>query len=349
MEPSGETVKQPRVKDPEQAELELKMVKDIQAMPAEVQDRFKALLVLYDEANKINEEEDEEYRKLELKYEKLYAEVYAKRAKIINADADAVSPDLITKFEERQKELLDDKYATLEVPFCDVKPIANTPAGVSGFWIKALVAHKEIAMMISEKDRPILNYLQDVKLDLHEFPEYGYTLTFVFEKNSYFKQTELKKSFKMTQPNVIEECVGTTIEWMPGCDVTHEKKKKGKGKNKKTVVVKVDSFFNFFESIEISKPSEKEEAEGDDDEEGDDKAEQMDADFELGNTIKDDLVPLALEYYLGVIEQPEDDDDDDSGDEDLDEKPKKKSKSGKGDSESTPSASEAEGGAGGEG
>ena len=41
-------------------------------MPEEVKDRFKALLVLYQQVNVIDEEEDEEYRQLELKYEKLY-------------------------------------------------------------------------------------------------------------------------------------------------------------------------------------------------------------------------------------------------------------------------------------
>lgn len=57
----------------------------------------------------------------------------------------------------------------------------------------------------------------------------------------------------------------------------------------------------------------------------------MDEDFELGNSIKDDLIPLALEYFLGVIEQAdsdEEDEDDDDDDEDSDgaEKKKKKSK-----------------------
>lgn len=48
----------------------------------------------------------------------------------------------------------------------------------------------------------------------------------------------------------------------------------------------------------------------------------MDQDMELGNCIKDDLIPLALEYYLGVIEQPEsDDEDDDDEGSDSDEAP----------------------------
>jgi hypothetical protein len=117
---------------------------------------------------------------------------------------------------------------------------------------------------------------------------------------------------------------------MAGCDVTKTKKKKGKGKNKKNVTVKCDSFFNFFESIDVSKAEDEcsvKKADSDEEDEGDEKAEQMDMDFELGNTIKDDLVPLALEYYLGVVEQGEDSDDDmDDDSDDDDEKPKSKKK-----------------------
>jgi len=54
----------------------------------------------------------------------------------------------------------------------------------------------------------------------------------------------------------------------------------------------------------------------------------MDQDFELGNMFKDNIVPLALEYYLDVIDQgePEDSGSDKSGDsDDSDEdKPPKK-------------------------
>lgn len=53
--------------------------------------------------------------------------------------------------------------------------------------------------------------------------------------------------------------------------------------------------------------------------------------LEMADQFKDDLVPLALEYYLGVIEteDQEGDDDSDGGDDsDEDDKPKK-SKKGK--------------------
>lgn len=113
----------------------------------------------------------------------------------------------------------------------------------------------------------------------------------------------------MSKSNVIEKCEGCTINWTAGSDPTKMKKKKKQKKGGKktnvTVTVKCESFFNFFESIDAN--DEQPEVEKDDkgSDEGDHEhefGEKMDADLDLGNAFKDDLVPLALEYYLGVIE-----------------------------------------------
>ena len=162
----------------------------------------------------------------------------------------------------------------------------------------------------------------------------GYTLKFIFEKNSYFEGTEIKKTFEQSKPNVIEKCIGTEINWTAGSDPTKEKKKKkvkkaGGGKKTITKEIKCDSFFNFFETIELKEKDEKSKKKDDseEDEDEDDIGERMDADFDIGNDFKDDLIPLALEYYLGVIEQESDDDDEDGEGEDSDEgspSPKKK-------------------------
>ena len=68
--------------------------------------------------------------------------------------------------------------------------------------------------------------------------------------------------------------------------------------------MKVDSFFNFFETVELKEKDKKGGKAGNDsDEEGEnDVGEKMDEDYDLGNDFKDDLIPLALKYYLGVIE-----------------------------------------------
>lgn len=173
-----------------------------------------------------------------------------------------------------------------------------------------MCANPTIAQKICEKDRPILGYLQNIALEQHS-NGFGFDLTFLFDKNSYFKEESLKKTFVMCKQNVIEKCIGSTIQWSPGCDPTKTKKKKGKGKKKTTVLVKAESFFNFFETVDTEK-SEKpknekadEKADDDsaeDDEDRDPQAEQMEQDFDLGSTIRDELVPNALEYYLGIVQ-----------------------------------------------
>lgn len=155
-----------------------------------------------------------------------------------------------------------------------MKDIQNTTKGVSGFWLRAMIGNNAVNSHIVEKDRAILAYLEDITLELHEKGQ-GYTLKFVFEKNSYFDGTELKKTFTMSKPNVIEKCVGTEIKWTSGSDPTKEKKKKKikQGGKKKTVTreVKCDSFFNFFETIELTEQEKKGGKEGKEDSEEDDE------------------------------------------------------------------------------
>lgn len=178
-------------------------------------------------------------------------------------------------------------------------------------------------------------FLQDITCKLHE-DGYGFDIIFTFEKNDYFTNTELKKTYKMTKQNIIERCEGTVIVWKEGKNIT-EKKVKKKSKNKKnaaartvTKTVEQESFFNYFKTIDM--PDEKDLKEEQDEEEktlGD----KMDEDFDMGNEFKDQLIPLALEYYMEVIEDEEDDCDSCEGehqhDKDSDEDDEPKASKGK--------------------
>jgi len=57
----------------------------------------------------------------------------------------------------------------------------------------------------------------------------------------------------------------------------------------------------------------------------------MDMDLELGSEIKDNIVPLILELYLGIVDLGDSSDDEDGSDSDGDQppKPKKGGKKGK--------------------
>jgi nucleosome assembly protein 1-like 1 len=241
--------------------------------------------------------------------------VYNKRKDLLTGKSE-VDETLVKAFDERKAiRVASDKYAGIEVEICDVNAIQNTTKGVSGFWLRAMLSNKMIASTIMEKDRAILAYLNDIRLDLHEHDN-GFTLFFDFESNSYFTNPKLTKKYHMSGNNVIEKCEGCEIKWTAGSDPTKTKKKKKQKKGGKktnvTVTVKCESFFNFFETVDASCDDDHADKDEDDEEGGHDGCgEKIDADYELGNCFKDDLLPLALEYYLGVIEQESDGDDDD--------------------------------------
>ena len=139
----------------------------------------------------------------------------------------------------------------------------------------------------------------------------------------------------MKHKGMVDKTVSTQITWKQNCDPTMQKKKKKRGGKKVNVTVPCKSFFNFFKDKDPNKTM------GEGDDEQDDEESDMQDQQETADQIKDDLVPLALEYYLGVIEIDDDDDDDDSDDgsgddkkkdgddSDGDDKPKKKKKKGK--------------------
>jgi hypothetical protein len=92
-------------------------------MPEGVKDRFKAIKVLYDQCGDLDEEEEKCYRALEVKYEKLYAEIYEQRALLVKGDID-VEAHYLDKYEYRAENLKQDaKYADVDVMPADVKSI----------------------------------------------------------------------------------------------------------------------------------------------------------------------------------------------------------------------------------
>jgi hypothetical protein len=78
--------------------------------------------------------------------------------------------------------------------------------------------------MISEKDRPILGYLINIYLVLHdESRGEGFDLIFTFSQNGYFKGTEIKKEMIMKHKGILDRTVSTQIEWKDACDPTKKK------------------------------------------------------------------------------------------------------------------------------
>lgn len=121
---------------------------------------------------------------------------------MLSGNQDSIDEKLVENFNQRDLILTAGigagLYTAVETTHVETKEIVNVPFGVPGFWLKAMCANKHVTAEIKEKDRAILGYLADIQLEQHD-NDFGFDLIFKFDKNSYFNNTELKKSFAMKQ------------------------------------------------------------------------------------------------------------------------------------------------------
>lgn len=304
----------------------------IQSLPKIVKRRIKALKKLQFEATKIEAEFYREVHRLECEYAAKYAPLFDKRATMVTGqyepndeEADWPSDDekddeLATgkkdpasgdsKDEVKNKANLEDKSEDK----ANEESEENTK-GIPGFWLTIFKNVDMLSEMIQPHDEPILNHLQDIKVEFKEKDPMGFTLEFIFEPNDYFENTKITKEYIMRSepeqedpfsfegPEIIK-CNGCKIDWKKGKNVTVKTvKKKQKHKASGTTrtiqrTVQSDSFFNFF-----SPPSPPEDEEMDEDTEA-----LLAADFEIGHFIRERIVPRAVLYFTGEALENEEDD-----------------------------------------
>lgn len=204
-----------------------------------------------------------------------------------------------------------------------------------GFWLAALKNHSVAGSFVMEHDIPALNHLVDVRSAT--LPEgKGFKLTFEFSENEFFTNSVLTKTYfvdnlwaDMSEPDLVK-VEATAVDWKPGKNLTVEtvtvkpKKKGRKSQGPKTVTRSRPSFFAFFTPFN---PDEEEEEEGEDDEDeaAHEKFERLQMDFHLGTLIHSNLLPNAVDWYVGDVDESDDefegegdDEDDDEDDEDGD-------------------------------
>lgn len=257
--------------------------------------------------------------------------------------------ELRDKIAELQKEyqpkldaILKDRTTELSKTHAASKDAKATPA-IPRFWLDVLLASDEFGEIIQEYDEPLLEYLDSIEtsnLDPTD-EDKGFIVTFKFNPNPFFKNTEIRKVYTLVRSNEFTDQLEITriesdeIEWNEGKNVTVEivtKKKSGGGARKKKSAAKEEprpSFFRFFRTIdEDNLPSElgDYEEEEDEDEMGDQTMDHlqmiMQDDWESAVALKDLIIPRAIRWYTGeavdVMEGSDEDDDEDDDDDDDD-------------------------------
>jgi len=111
-----------------------------------------------------------------------------------------------------------------------------------------------------------------------------------------------------------ERAVGCEIRWKEEKNLTQEvevKRQRNKATNKTRVVRRskpAESFFNFFTPPEAVSEEDEDEM---DEEELKDLQESLEMDYQLGQDLKDRVIPRAIDYFTGKALEWEDEDDED--------------------------------------
>ncbi|KAI1542257.1 hypothetical protein PtrCC142_003255 [Pyrenophora tritici-repentis] len=171
-----------------------------------------------------------------------------------------------------------------------------------------------LAEMITDRDEAALKHLTDVRMEYLDRP--GFRLIFEFEENEFFTNKTITKTYFYQEENgyggdfIYDHAEGDKVDWKAGKDLTVriESKKQRNKNTKQTRVVKktvpTESFFNFFDP---PKPPQ------DDDDATSDIEERLELDYQLGEDIKEKLIPRAIDWFTGEALQYENIEDFDEG------------------------------------
>jgi len=259
---------------------------EINQLPAEVKGRINALKNLQLNTIKAEAEYYREVQQLDIKFQAKFDEIHQKQAKVINGSHEPSGPEV--QWDSHQSQDTD-----VESNKSGVHP--DYPEGVKGipkFWLHVFKNANEDCLMglVEPHDEKVLSHMKDLTVSLRTD---GFTLHFHFEENPFFSNQVLSKDYTYSEgpepesplnydgPEIIAT-KGCSIDWKEGKDVTSLVDKidtHGKMREEEK-----DSFFNFFK-------------EGDSEE-----------DFNIGIAIKEKILPRAVLYFAGEMDDEDDDD-----------------------------------------
>ncbi|KAG1730941.1 NAP-domain-containing protein [Suillus paluster] len=286
----------------------------IESLSIDVKKSVEALKGVQVKQNELQNQYKRECLELEKKYLELQKPHYERRNAIISGASQATAEEIEAGTRASIKD--DPSYTPLPTD-------EGTPAAIPEFWLTALRNHVGLSEIITERDAGALKSLIDIRLSYLpiDSPKPGFKITFIFSPNEYFENEVLDKTYLYQEEVgysgdfVYDRAIGTEIKWKEEKDLTKEfeiKKQRNKNTNRTRLVRKArptDSFFNFF-SPPVPPPGEDEELEDEDLEELEEKLEM---DYQIGEDLKEKIIPRAIDYFTGkaleydVMDEDEDD------------------------------------------
>ncbi|EAQ86536.1 hypothetical protein CHGG_07789 [Chaetomium globosum CBS 148.51] len=286
----------------------------IESLPSEVKRRVAGLKGIQKDHSKLEAEFQEEVLQLEKKYFAKFTPLYEQRSAIVNGKTEPTD-DQVEAGEEDEEE---EEGAAIK----EEKPAesAEKVSGIPEFWLSAMKNQISLAEMITDRDEGALKSLIDIRMEYLDKP--GFRLIFEFADNEYFTNKIITKTYYYQNESsyggdfIYDHADGDKIDWKAGQDLTVriEQKKQRNKTTKQTRIVKktvpTESFFNFFSPPKA--PNDE------DDDAASDIEERLELDYQLGEDIKEKLIPRAIDWFTGEALAFEELDEDDLGDFDED-------------------------------
>jgi len=192
--------------------------------------------------------------------------------------------------------IVEQKYNKLRKPHYQKRN--EIIASIPGFWATVFANHPQISSIVTEKDEEALSFLTELEVEEFEDIKSGYKVTLRFRENPFFSNDVLVKEFHITDETSESDATAsksTEIKWKPGKSLVPKADlKAGAKRGKDDMGGGTGSFFTWFND-----PAE-------------------DGICEIGESLKDDIWPNPLQYFLNDINDSiEDEEYDDDEDEDL--------------------------------
>lgn len=333
----------------------------IDGLPKKIKNRVYGLKAIQSKQMKLEAEFQKQLLELEKSFFKKYEPLYERRNEIINGVIEPTASEI----EEGEALELEDEDDEIKEKITEEKEDEEEEEeeeeddeetkGIPNFWLTALENLTSVSDTITDRDCEVLEYLKNIKMEYLETP--GFKLIFEFDTNPFFENKLLTKSYYYqaelgySGDFVYDHAKGCVIEWKSkevNVTINVERRKQRKKNTMQTRTIEkltpAESFFNFFDPPKPPKDDEddeeKEEKDDEDDEDDEeeeaDLAERLELDYQLGEEIKDRLIPRAIDWFTGDAvglgyedyeefgsEEEEDDEDEDEDDEGVDENEKK--------------------------
>jgi nucleosome assembly protein 1-like 1 len=268
----------------------------IESLPPVVRRRVAGLKGIQKEHAKLEAQFQEEVLELEKKYFAKFTPLYQRRSTIVNGGVEPTEAEIEAGKEDEEEEEEETKEAEEET-----KEEGESMNGIPEFWLSAMKNQISLAEMITERDEEALKHLTDIRMEYLDRP--GFRLIFEFSENEFFTNKTISKTYYYKDENgyggdfIYDHAEGSKIEWKADQDLTLrlESKKQRNKNTKQTRVVKIsvptESFFNFFSPPQP--PTE------DDESVASDIEERLELDYQLGEDIKEKLIPRAIDWFTG--------------------------------------------------